>query len=164
MTKKDISEVSAGLEVRAMHDFYKSNGQSWHMDKFDDGLTRQEFAEECDINTIMRRYEQQGVITHVNRANPMYVDWSAMPDLRGRLDAFRLAGEAFMSLPAAIRREFDNDPVKFVEFAQNSENLDKMREFGLAPPAPVEPVPVKVVVDNLKDLGVGPKEGGGKPA
>lgn len=141
-----VADVSAGLVVRAQHDFAISNGGRYHMDSFPDGMTRQEFQEECDINTIMARYEQQGVISHVNRANPMYVDWSSMPDLRGRLDKFRLAGEAFMSLPAAVRKDFDNDPVKFVEFAQNPENLEKMRSYGLAPPAPVEPPPMRVEV------------------
>lgn len=111
--------------------------------------TRQEFADECDINILMRRYEATGVVSHVNDRVPVYLDLSmGVPDLREALDLVKAAETAFASLPAVVRKEFDNDPLKFVEFAEKPENLDRMREFGLAPPAPVEPAPQKVEVVN----------------
>lgn len=98
--------------------------------------TRQEFADECDINNIMKRYEATGVISHVDQRQPMYVDLANMPtDLAGTLAMLDGATESFMSLPATVRREFDNDPLRFVEFAADSKNIDKMREWGLAKPA-----------------------------
>lgn len=135
---------------------------------FPPSLTRQEFAEECDINTIMARYESGGAITHVNRATPSYMDMTEMPDLRGALDIMRDASIAFASLPAKVRKEFDNDPQKFVDFAQSPENLEKMREWGLAPMPDSEPLPFKVeVVSGLPpsaDLGDEAKPLAGKPA
>lgn len=127
-------------------DFCHGSGVRHDMAVFDKSVTRQEFAEECDINTIMARYEQSGAFSHVNLAMPRYMDVTELPNLQGSLDVFRQASEAFYSLPAKVRKEFDNDPVAFVEYAQNAENLDKMREWGLAPPAPVPAPPVEVKI------------------
>lgn len=125
-------------------DFAVSHNRRGDMDKFAPSMTRQEFAEECDINTIMARYESTGALTHVNRAVPIYMDMTDMPDLRGALDIMRVAGVAFAALPAKVRREFDNDPQKFVDFAQNPENLKQMRDWGLAPMPEEPPPPVRV--------------------
>ncbi|AZL82724.1 internal scaffolding protein [Apis mellifera associated microvirus 7] len=110
--------------------------------------TRQEFADECDINVLMRKFEATGVVSHVNQRSPMYLDLSdgVMP-LQEALDTVRSATEAFMSLPARARAEFDNDPVAFVEFAQNPDNYEKMLEWGLAERRP-EPSVQKVEVIN----------------
>jgi len=100
----------------------------------DDGMTRQEFAEECDINVLMATYERNGVLNHFNRLPPQYLDVTEVPDLQNALAIYNQAEQAFMTLPAKVRKEFDNDPVKFVEFAQDRENLPAMQEWGLAPP------------------------------
>ncbi|QCQ84804.1 internal scaffolding protein [Blackfly microvirus SF02] len=102
----------------------------------DDGMTRQEFADECDINVLMATYERSGVINHFNASPPQYLDVSAVPDLAQSLAIVDAAQTAFMTLPATARREFDNDPVKFIAYAEDPANLGRMREWGLAPPAP----------------------------
>ncbi|QCQ84702.1 internal scaffolding protein [Blackfly microvirus SF02] len=112
----------------------------------DDGMTRQEFADECDINVLMAQYERTGVLSHINMGTPQYLDVSDVPDLREALAAVDAAQVAFMTLPASVRREFDNDPVKFVEFAQDPANLPRMREWGLAAPERVPDAPVRVEV------------------
>lgn len=101
-------------------------------------LTRQEFAGECDINEIMKRNEP--VTNFFDRREPVYMDLTDMPtDLQGTLNLVIEAEQAFMRLNANIRREFNNDAVQFVEFASDPGNLDQMREWGLAPPAPTPP-------------------------
>ncbi|QCQ85046.1 internal scaffolding protein [Blackfly microvirus SF02] len=98
-------------------------------------LTRQEFADECDINTLMAQYEKTGVINHFNSATPQYYDLTEMPDtLMGSLEHMKNAEEAFMRLPALVRKEFDNDPISFVVYATDPENLTQLREWGLAAP------------------------------
>lgn len=105
----------------------------------EDGRTRQEFADECDINNILQRYEKTGVISHFNDGQPRYLDLSDMPpDLQSSLLYVELAQESFMRLPAHVRKEFDNDPVRFAEYAADPANVDRMREWGLARPAPQE--------------------------
>lgn len=129
-------------------DFAVNNGdRSTDMNDFPESLTRQEFAAECDINTIMAQYEKHGVISHVNQRQGEYLDLSDVPDLATALGYMNDATAAFMTLSARVRFEFDNDPVKFVKFAENGANLEKMREWGLAPAAqaPPEPQLVRVV-------------------
>jgi phage internal scaffolding protein len=111
-------------------------------------LTRQEFADDCDINNLMAKYEKTGVINHFNSGTPQFVDYSALPDLQNSLTVLADARAAFMQLPAHIRRDFDNDPVEFVNFASDKTNLNQLREWGLAPPLPSEPAPMKVEVIN----------------
>lgn len=100
-----------------------------------DGLTRQEFAAECDINSILASYEKNRVFTHINPAAPQYLDVSAVPNLQEALHIVEAANEAFMTLHAKVRAQFENDPVAFVDFASDPANLDQLREWGLAPPA-----------------------------
>lgn len=114
----------------------------------DESKTRQEFKDECDINVLMAKYERNGVVPPVNGGTPQYLDVSDVPDLAKAFDVVEQASKAFFTLSAAVRREFDNDPVKFVEFAQDSKNLERMREWGLAEPAKVDPPPQKVEIVN----------------
>lgn len=118
------------------------------LDASSDGITRQEFAAECDINVLMARYEATGVLNHYARSEPMYFDASDVPDLAQALAIVAHAEDAFMTLPAKTRAEFDNDPVRFVKFAQDEANVEKMREWGLAAPAKVPDAPMRVEVVN----------------
>src|SRR3954470_18944840 len=80
-------------------------------------LTRQEFAEECDINNLMKRYENRDIGAIMRAAGePSYVDFTEMPrDLLGYMQLMQDAERSFMTLPATVRREFDNDPTQFVD-------------------------------------------------
>lgn len=151
--------------VPPLADFNVSSRERADISDFGPSLTRQEFAAECDINTLMERYEKSGVISHVNRAQPIYMDLTVIPDLRDALDLMRDATTSFMSLPAATRREFDNDPQKFVDYAQNPDNIERMREWGLAAPKPVAEPPVMVrVVPEPEAPTAGAAPPAGKPA
>lgn len=125
-------------------------------------MTRQEFADECDVNALMARYDKVGVwpLPPVDKA-PMYLDLTEVPD--NLLDVMNMmvdAEAAFMSLPAVVRRDFENDPMQFVAFASDPQNLEKMREYGLAPPPAEAPKPMMVEVVNP----VVPPAGGGSGA
>lgn len=140
--------MAARSNEPTMVDFYKTSGVRGDLSKFDDGKTRQEFAEECDINSIMARYEAGGAISHVNRAEPVYLDTTLYHGLQESMDAFREAAASFAALPAKVRKEFENDPQKFIDYAVDPANLEQMREWGLAAPAEQEPSPVRVMVMN----------------
>lgn len=103
----------------------------------DDGRTRQEFRDECDINYLMDGYERTGVLSHINALPPQYFDASDVPDLAESLAIYDRAQVAFMTLPAKVRAEFDNDPLQFVAYAENPANIEQMRNWNLAPRAPV---------------------------
>lgn len=112
----------------------------------DDGMTRQEFAEECDINVLMARYQKSGLLPQDPSRRPIYGDFTDMASYQEAQNILIAADEAFAALPAVVRREFENDPARFLEFAEKPENLDRLREWGLAEPLdpalePVEPPP-----------------------
>lgn len=121
--------------------------------------TRQEFADECDINVLMQKFEATGVVSHVEQRQPMYLDVSeGVLPLREAIDTVRAANEAFMTLPARARAEFDNDPIRFVEFARDPKNGAKMVEWGLAQVREAPPV-VKVEVTNPPAASPGSSQG-----
>lgn len=80
----------------------------------DKSLAKQEFKEECDINTIVERF---GIgFAPVQTALPMYEDFTGVVDYQTALNQVRQAAESFMLLPAGVRANFDNDPQKLLEF------------------------------------------------
>lgn len=112
-------------------------------------MTRQEFADECDINNLMAQYEKTGLLpANMNGNVPQYLDVTDVPDFRASLDFLNEATTAFMALPAAVRKEMDNDPAKFIDYCQDPANIDQLRKWGLAPPPPEPPQPQKVEIIN----------------
>ena len=99
------------------------------------GRTQQNFAKDCDINEIMKRYEKTGLVAHVNRFQGSYGDVTGALDFHSAQNAVIAATEAFMTLPARIRQKFANDPGAFLAFVEDPANEDKMRDMGLLPPA-----------------------------
>lgn len=143
---KTVHPGLVSADLVDMHVFNSSNTTVYNTEP---SLTRQEFADECDINVIMAQYDKNGVVSHMNPREPMYVDLSGVPNFREAMDMMISADKAFMSLPAKVRKEFDNDARKFVDFASDEANLEQMREWGLAPAA--EPA------DDLPAPGVKPE-------
>lgn len=99
-------------------------------------MTKQAFKDECDINNIVRKFEQTGVLDHVNQAaaKGLYQDLPDGLDLQAGLNMIAQAEAAFMALPAAARAEFNNDPVAFVEAFNNptEANQELFIKLGLA--------------------------------
>lgn len=99
--------------------------------------TQQEFIEETDINNIMARYIKTGTV-------PMYLDRTMLDgdmhtmSYHEMMNVIADANSAFASLPATIRDEFDNDPAKFVDFALNEDNREKLREWNMLSPEAIE--------------------------
>lgn len=106
-------------------------------------LTHQAMAPECDINTIMKKYERTGVLEHRNNFEGQYGDFADGPaDYHESMNAVIAADEMFSTLPAKVRRRFHNDPGAFIEFATNPENQDELIKLGLATRLPEDPKPV----------------------
>ena len=99
--------------------------------------THQSFRNECDINQIMSRYEKTGALPEMIKANPQYGDFSELPSYQDSLHIVMKAEEQFAALSAKVRSRFDNDPSKFLDFANDPSNLDEMVELGLA----TKPIP-----------------------
>lgn len=98
----------------------------------EESLTHQEFAEESDINTIIDRFgigenpiEAQHWVTNIDIADAP----NNYMDVMNQLNEAR---DQFMSLPAKVRSQFDNDPARFVDFVSDPANGDEMVRLGLA--------------------------------
>ncbi len=100
----------------------------------DKTLTQQQFGDESNINKIMERYQRDGVLDHLNTYDGQYGDFSNVASYQESLHQISEAENMFMQLPSQVRKEFENDPVQFVEFASNPANIDKLIELGLATP------------------------------
>lgn len=116
--------------------------------------TKQSELEACDINNIMARYATTGVITHVASGQPLYGDFSEVEDYQASLNKVMSAEERFNSLPSDIRKKFDYNPQKMVEFILDEKNREECYNLGFFDRPPVEvvenpaPAPAPAVPDS----------------
>lgn len=107
----------------------------------DPSLAVQSEGPTSDINYIVKQFGLTGELP-MNRRIPLDPDvFHDAIDYRECLDIVNQAEASFGSLPADIRNKFDNDPIRFVEFALDEDNLPQLREWGLAKPVEASPVP-----------------------
>lgn len=116
-------------------------------------LCKQSFKDECDINKIMKKYVQTGIIEHLNEHKGRYGNFIGYEDYQTSLNQIHEAQDAFLKLPANIRSKFQNNPALFLAFVQNPENLDEMREMGLANPKTPAPAPEASSTDDATEPG-----------
>lgn len=110
------------------------------------GRTQQSSKEECDINTIVRNFGLTGELPQ-NVRMPESGDFvDAVTDYQTALNMVMEAEARFMEFPAEVRKRFNHDPGKLMEFVEDPNNLDEARKLGLAVPAKVAPEPMAVRV------------------
>lgn len=107
----------------------------------EESLTIQSEREKTNINKIMAKYQQTGHIPQVV-AKPIYADLTVTAQsFQEAMNVVQNANMHFEMLPALIRKQFDNDPVQFLQFVQNPENKEKCQEMGLFErPASTQPI------------------------
>lgn len=103
----------------------------------DKSLAKQSFADECDINTIVRRFNLTGELPS-NVRMPTYGDFTGIFDFHSAMNAIALANESFDAMPAEVRARFHNNPAEFVAFCSDEANRDEARRLGLVKPEDLE--------------------------
>lgn len=93
-------------------------------------VTEQCHANEVDINKIVSRYSKTGVLP-VRSGVPSYGDFSGVGDYHSACEAVAQAEAAFMTLPPEVRRRFDNDPGRLLEFLGDEANRDEAIKLGI---------------------------------
>lgn len=93
---------------------------------WDVSKTKQSFAEEADINTIVRRFNLTGQLPENVRA-PTYGDYEGIFDFQSAMNAVREAEESFAAMPANVRARFNNNPAAFVDYC--SELTPDLKDF-----------------------------------
>lgn len=99
-------------------------------------MAKQEFREEVDINTLVRRFHLTGELPQGVRL-PEYGDFIGVDSYHEAANVMAMANESFSAMPAEVRERFGNDPGAFVEFCLDRDNLEECRKMGLAPAAEI---------------------------
>ena len=105
-------------------------------------MTQQSFKDECDINVIMAKHRRGQLIDHVNQYQGEYADYTDVPQsYHEALNQVTEAQAMFMTLPAELRDQFNNDPGAFLEFVDQADR-EQLDELGLTEPGRAsEPLP-----------------------
>lgn len=163
-------EPYAGYVIDPLKPKDKDGNPNYKKDKdgklipLDPGLTKQEMAEDTNVNRIMARYEP-GLATRLLNSPAVggdYGNFASVKDFQKSLETVMEAEAAFEVLPAQIRARFDNDPVKMLAFVHNPANREEMYNLGLAirpaaePPGNAVPAPEQGV-KNAPSGAVPPK-------
>ena len=106
----------------------------------DPSLAQQHAKDECDINTIVRRFGLTGELPSNVRA-PQYGDFTSATDYHTAMNAVIAANESFMQLPADVRMRFNNDAGSFVDFCSDESNRAEAEKLGLVVPRTTETNP-----------------------
>ncbi len=96
-----------------------------------DGAAQQQFKEDCDVNTIMQRYQKTGAIDHVSKHQPEY-GFATANNYHESMNVITTANSMFNDLPSKIRNEFSNNPEAFLRFVQDPKNAERAIELGIA--------------------------------
>ena len=97
-----------------------------------ESLTEQQFAEESQILSKIRKYDSQGFFDSINRNPSQYTDFTQVRDLADAIDQIESARDAFQEIPSDIRKKFNNSPSEFFDFASKEDNYNELVKLGLA--------------------------------
>lgn len=95
------------------------------------GLTEKHHGETVKIQNILKQYQNTGFVSHTAKTQPIYGDMASAPDFYQAQCILAETSSMFEEVPATIRKQFENDPGKYLEFIQNPENKEAMTEMGI---------------------------------
>lgn len=99
---------------------------------------QEQFADACQTDTIIRKYNMMGVNPFIAAGGSQYLDTTQIPDFICAQNAQIKVKEYFEGLPSDVRLEFNNDPMQFAEVVSDPRNADYLREIGVLAPLPPE--------------------------
>lgn len=99
---------------------------------------QEQFADACQTDTIIRKYNMMGVNPFIASGRSEYLDTTQIPDFVCANNAQVKVKEYFEGLPSDVRLEFNNDPMQFAEVVSDPRNADYLREIGVLAPLPAE--------------------------
>lgn len=108
------------------------------------GRVDKSHRDRCNINSIMAK-ARKGAFIPITNKNALYGDFSTSQSFHETQNKIIQANQAFEALPSNIRKEFENDPGKLIDFLEDPRNEQKAVELGILKkeekPKPVENVP-----------------------
>ncbi len=102
---------------------------------YNDGRVKQSFKDETDINKILKRAQKTGTISHINKYEARYADFSDFDFFEAQLMLTK-GREIFDDLPSEIRSEFNQSQAAFFDYVNDPANKDELLKKlpGLAAP------------------------------
>lgn len=96
-------------------------------------LTQQSEKDSTDINFIVKQYCECGVCPSCNVHQPLSEDMLAMSTqtFQEVMQQQAQLNNAFNELPANVRKKFDYNPLKMLEFVENPNNKEECVKLGL---------------------------------
>ena len=100
--------------------------------------TKSEFADEANINNIVKRC-MNGAAMPTGSRTPLFGDFSEVADFTSAQTLIAQANAEFEQLPSDIREKFGNNVSDLMDFLDDENNLAEAQELGLAPKPESEP-------------------------
>lgn len=107
--------------------------------QFGPSLTKQQFKEESDINTIVNRHLRTNTPFPQGDQRFYFGDVTAA-DFQSMMNQVADVEFAFGSLPARLRRRFSNSPYQLVRWVEDPANREEAIKLGLLPEPPAKAV------------------------
>lgn len=143
-----MAKVSVVLRAAFGYDTEAASLESGVACDPDEGLTQQQFAEEVDINTIVKRFGITGQLPE-NLRMPVSGDFTDISDFQSAMNAVVAAKGEFMRLPGELRQRFNHDPAQLISFLEDDKNKDEAIKLGLVNKPPEKTRDVVQAVDEL---------------
>lgn len=93
-------------------------------------FTEQSHKDKCDVNNIIKKYDQTGLLIHINQFEAKFGDMTGN-DYKEMLDKVIQAKENFNELPNHIRKRFMNNPEELLRFMEDPNNREEAIKLGL---------------------------------
>ncbi len=123
-----IANALAGLPPGKQKNITRAGLLALIPDKiYGESRTEQCHKDTCDIQKIMARFDKTGTISHINKYEAVYADFSDF-DFREQTTRLTAGREIFDALPAEIRDEFRQSPQAFFDFVNDPANKDDLLE------------------------------------
>lgn len=137
MLTKNLPQINhQNLKLKALYNYdYKKESLKFSLSCPEPGKTVQSHKDECDINTIARRFGLGHPVPQSVRL-PFYGDFSELDSYESALAAINDADASFFALPANIREKFNNDPAQLIHFCSDVGNRQAAIDLGLIPKVP----------------------------
>jgi len=107
-----------------------------HAKYFDNpSLTKQAPREETNINHIVAKFHRTGHLPVLDRGEPRYGVAPAI-DYHQAMNLVSEANQQFESMPSKVRAAFDDNPMTFLSWMENSPPEEELEALGLLQPKP----------------------------
>ena len=100
--------------------------------------TKSEFADEANINNIVKRCIN-GAAMPTGSRTPLFGDFSDVADFTSAQTLIAEANAEFEQLPSDVREKFGNNVSDLMDFLDDENNIDEAIALGLAPKPESEP-------------------------